>query len=100
MINTLVPVGVFEVVPDDFKKREFVTLALASLTADCDVLRRSVATALRRRRPPREVSQSSVSFFSERVNIQSKYLLRAPISLLLQNIIFGVNFKKLTRLKL
>ena len=81
--------------PDELNK-SFVTLALASLTADCDVLRRSVVTALRRRRPPQEVSQSSVSFFSERVHIQSQYLLRAPISLLLQNIIFGVNFQKLT----
>ena len=94
-INNLVPVGVFVKVPKEVNK-SFVTLALASLTADCDVLRRSFALVLRRRRPPREVSQSSVSFLSERVNIQSQYLLRASMSLLLQNIIFGVDFKKLT----
>ena len=94
-INTLVPVGVFKVVPVEFGKN-FVTAALASLTADCDVLRRSVVTALRRRRPPREVSQSSVSFLSVSVNVQSQYLLRAPISLLLQNIISEVNFEKFT----
>ena len=78
-INTLVPVGVFKVVPVEFGKN-FVTAALASLTADCDVLRRSVVTALRRRRPPREVSQSSVSFLSVSVNVQSQYLLCAFIS--------------------
>ena len=94
-INTLVSVGVFVKVPKEVNK-SFVTLALASLTADCDVLRRSFALVLRRRRPPREVSQSSVSFLSERVNIHSQYLLRASMSLLLQNIVFRVDFKKLT----
>ena len=94
-LNTLTPVGVFVKVPKEVNK-SFVTLALASLTADCDVLRRSFALVLRRRRPPREVSQSSVSFLSERVNMHSQYLLRASMSLLLQNIVFGVDFKKLT----
>ena len=94
-INTLVPVGVFKVVPVEFGNN-FVTAALASLTADCDVLRRSFATALRRRRPPREVSQSTVSFLYVKISVQSQYLLRAPISHLLQNIIFGVSFEKLT----
>ena len=94
-INTLVPVGVFKVVPAEFGKN-FVTAALASLTADCDVLRRSFATALRRRRPPREVSQSTVSFLYRKISVQSQYLLRASMSHLLQNIIFGVSFEKLT----
>ena len=82
-------------VPVEFGKN-FVTAALASLTADCDVLRRSFATALRRRRPPREVSQSTVSFLYRKISVQSQYLLRASMSHLLQNIIFGVSFEKLT----
>ena len=89
------PCQIFVKAPKEVNK-SFVTLALASLTADCDVLRRSFALVLRRRRPPREVSQSSVSFLSERVNMHSQYLLRASMSLLLQNIVFGVDFKKLT----
>ena len=43
-LNTLVPAGVFKVVPVEFG--DFVTTALESLPADCGVLWRSFAAAL------------------------------------------------------
>ena len=93
-LNILVPAVVFKEAPVEIG--EFLTAALDSLTAGCNVLQRSFTAALQRRRLPREVSQSTVSFFSTKVYVQFQYLLRAPISLLLQKTIFGVNFKKLT----
>ena len=49
------PSRIFKVILDELNKN-FVTAALASLRTDCDILRRSVMTALRWRHPPREVS--------------------------------------------
>ena len=97
LLNTLSPAGVFISRPPGIKN--FVSLALRSLTFELDALR-SMARSSLLRRPKRKVSELTRSFGPERVHIATQYFRSFPFSLLLQEVIFGRNFSKLQKKEL
>ena len=96
-LNKLIPLGVFHKTPEGIEN--FVSVALESLTSENDAFRNCFVAALKRK-PRREVSRLSISFGSEKIQLNTQSFFRTPISLLLQKVYFGHNFNKLTEREL
>ena len=91
-LNFLTPSGVFVTSPSGID--EFESLALASLTAEVDVLRGLLRSVIRRK-PRREVSLLFKKFGPEKFQLRTQSFCSLNISLLFLAVLFGNDFKKM-----
>ena len=91
-LNSLVPVGVFSLIPAGIS--DFTGVALWSLTEELLTVWRLFRTAVMRR-PKRGVNNLFRSFGCESVELFTQSFGVFPLSLLLQSIIFGEILKNL-----